>query len=693
MQIKVDETNGLRIIDDDGRTLLDNIDVRLEYRGEFHNRLSLRASGAWSLSARGELTIARCGNAVLECRHEGAGLLVRTTFTNTTGTRLGAMNRLMVLNGFWRETIDRCLYNEFSSFNGNVCNEMESTVQTAKLVPDQTVTGADNVAFVDAAGTQVLFGFATYERYYPAIGVSHEGLLEAFQDMESHPLAPGESIVSDWFYLGTCADIPKGLCDFADLVARQMQVQLKPWEMPTGHCSWYYYLDRISEQTVADNLAVLAAHRDKLPIRYIQIDNGWSTETGDWEANARFPRGMKAVADDIRAQGYLPGIWLMPFTAGRTSRLFRAHPDWFVKNWKNDEIYGTPSLDFSVPAVREHIFNLFRRLSHEWGFRYIKLDAVIVNLAPGRHRDPQWTAVMNLREGYRVMRSAVTEDTFILGCTSPLAQSAGVVDGMRVSCDIFDQWEAVKDVFMRVFKRFYYHKRLFINDPDCLIIRTSANEDEECRRPCVRNAEEIRTFVTAMAASGGILMLSDKMSLLDRSQIELLSKLFPVNTEAAVPLDLMESNVPGVLDLGRRGRTRIMALINWTDVDRELRFEINRGHVFDFWSQRYLGLCDHRIRRTLAPHASALLFVTDDAPAAVVGVDDCLCPAVQQEYRDGVLTASFVKPGEKAMVAAAREIQSCEGGRARPVETAFGRLYEVTAVRGARTFRITFKPE
>ena len=693
MQIRIDETNSLRIIDSDGRTLLDNIDVRLEYRGRLHNRLSLAASGAWTLSARGGVTVARCGNAGLECRREGAGLLVRTTFTNTTGARLGAMTRLMVLGGCWRETIDRCLYNEFSSFNGNVCNEMESTVQTARLVPDQTVTGADNVAFVDAAGTQVLFGFATYERYYPAIGVSHEGVLEAFLDMESHPLEPGESLVGDWLYLGTCADIPKGLCEFADLVARQMQVQLKPWEMPTGHCSWYYYLDRISEQTVAGNLAALSADRDKLPIRYIQIDNGWSTEPGDWEANARFPRGMKAVADDIRAQGYLPGIWLMPFTAARTSRLFQAHPDWFVKNWKNDEIYGTPSLDFSVPAVREHIFNLFRRLSHEWGFRYIKLDAVIVNLAPGRHRDPQWTAVMNLREGYRVMRSAVTEDTFILGCTSPLAQSAGVVDGMRVSCDIFDQWEAVKDVFMRVFKRFYYHKRLFINDPDCLIIRTSANEDEECRRPCVRNAEEIRTFVTAMAASGGILMLSDKMSLLDRSQIELLSKLFPVNTEAAVPLDLMESNVPGVLDLGRRGRTRIMALINWTDVDRELRFEINRGHVFDFWSQRYLGLCDHRIRRTLAPHASALLFVTDDAPAAVVGVDDCLCPAVEQEYRDGVLTASFVKPGEKAMVAAAREIQSCEGGRARPVETAFGRLYEVTAVRGARTFRITFKPE
>ena len=693
MQVRNSEPDGLRIIDDDGRTLLDGIDVRLDYPGEFHNRLSLQASGAWTLAACGEATVARCDNAVLEFKREGAGLLVRTSFTNTTGTRLRAMSRLKVFGGRWREAIDRCLYNEFSRFNGNVSNEMQSAVQTAALIPGQTVTGADNVAFTDAAGARVMFGFATYERYYPAISVSREGPLDAFQDMESHPLDDGETLVSDWLYLGTCAEIPQGLCDFADLVARQMQVRLKPWEMPAGHCSWYYYLNRISEKTVADNLAALAADRDQLPIRYVQIDDGWYTEAGDWEANERFPRGMKAMADDIRAQGYLPGIWLMPFTASRKSRLFQAHPDWFVKNWDNDNIYGTPSLDFSVPAVREHIYNLFRRLSHEWGFRYIKLDAVIVNLAPGRHLDPGWTAVMNLREGYRVMRSAVTIDTFILGCTSPLAQAAGAVDGMRVSCDIFERWESVKDVFARVFKRFYYHRRLFINDADCLMIRTSDNEDQECRRRCVRSGDEIQTYVTAMAASGGILMLSDKMPLLSRAQISMLSKLFPLNTAAAMPLDLMEASVPGVLDLGRRGQTRIVALINWTDVARELRVDINRGHVFDFWAQRYLGIRDRFIRCSLVPHGSKLLFITDDAPAAVVGVDDCLCPTIEQHYGDGVLTASFVKAGEKAVVAAAREIQACEGCSARPLETATGHLYEVVAAHGARTFRMTLKPE
>lgn len=693
MQIRKSEQNGLRIVGEDGRTLFDNINVRLDYPGGYHNRLALQAAGVWTLASRGEVTVAQCDNVAIKCMREGDGLLVRTSFTNTSGTRLPKMTRLMVLGGRWRETVDRCLYNEFSNVNGNVCNEMGSAVQTARLVPDQTVTGADNVAFVDAAGTQVLFGFATYERYYPAIDVSHEGLLGAYQDMESHPLDVGETIVSDWLYVGTCTDIVKGLPGYADLVARQMQVQLKPWEMPTGHCSWYYYLNRISETTVFDNVSALAANRDKLPIKHIQIDDGWFKAVGDWEANDRFPRGMKAVADDIKAQGYIPGIWLAPFSASRQSELFKTHPDWFVKNWNNDDVYGNPSLDFSLPAVREHTFRLFLKLSHEWGFRYIKLDGVMPSLAPGRHSAPQWTAVMNLREGYRVMRSAVTEDTFILGCTSPLAQSAGVVDGMRVSCDIFERWESVKDVFARVFKRYYYHKRLFINDPDCLLVRTAANEDQECWRRCVRNENEIRTFVTAIAASGGILMLSDKMSLLSRDQIDMLSKLFPVNTDVAIPLDLMETNVPGVLDLGTRGRTRIVALINWVDVARELQVDINRGHVFEFWAQRYLGLCDRQFRATLDPHGAMLLFITDDAPAAVVGVDDCLCPSIEQEYRDGVLTTSFLKSGERAMVAAAREIQTCEGCRARPVATTSGYLYEVMASRGARTFRITFKPE
>ncbi len=691
MHVVLDSRNGLRIVGDDGRTLLDNISIGLDYAGAFYNVLSLPQTGIWRLEDRGDDTIAECDNVKLEFKREGTGVVVRTSFTNTSGKRVGEMRRLKVLGGHWRESIDRCLYNECSSFNGNVCNEMQSTVQTASLIPGQSVAGGDNVAFIDATGAQVLFGFATFERYYPTIRVDHEGPLAAYQDMESHPLEAGETIVSDWLYLGICRDIRTGLLDYADIAARHMNVRLRPWDTPTGHCSWYYYMDHISETTVFDNVRTLAACRDKLPVRYIQIDSGWYTAPGDWEANSKFPRGMKAVADDIRAQGYLPGIWLCPFTASRNSKLYKIHPDWFVKNWKDEGTYGNPSLDLTVPAAREHLYGLFHRLSHEWGFRYIKLDAVITNLAPGRHSDPKWTAVMNLREGCRIMRSAVTEDTFILGCTSPLAQAAGVVDGMRVSCDIFEKWESVKDVFMRVFKRYYYHRRFFLNDADCLIVRKHDNEDQECWRYCVRNDDEIQTYVTAMAASGGILMLSDKMPLLSEAQIDMIAKLFPVNNDIAMPLDLMEANVPGVLDLGKRGRTRIVALINWTDVARDMRFEISRGHVFDFWAQRYLGVCDKSLSFTITPHGSKLLFITDDAPAAVVGVDDCICPSLEQHCSGGVLTASFVKTGESAYVAASREISAAEGCTYDLVQSDRDRLYRVRAIGGAKTFKVRLR--
>jgi hypothetical protein len=136
MHIRKNEQNELRIVGEDGRTLYDGINVRLDYSGNFHNTLSLHSSGEWILTTLGEVTVAQCDNVSIECKREGDGFLVRTSFTNTSVTRLSKMIRLIVLGGRWREAIDRCLYNEFSIFNGNVCNEMESTIQTAKLMPE-----------------------------------------------------------------------------------------------------------------------------------------------------------------------------------------------------------------------------------------------------------------------------------------------------------------------------------------------------------------------------------------------------------------------------------------------------------------------------------------------------------------------------------------------------------------------------
>ena len=467
-----------------------------------------------------------------------------------------------MLEGLWRECFDKFIFNGLIDVNGNVTNDMRTRVITWQLILGQYADGGDFVAARDTEGQHVVLGFASYEKYFNEIRISGDGYFNARQLMESHPFEPGETLTTDWFYIGLCDDFIGGIPEFMDLTASFMGIQLKEFPVPAGYCSWYYYLSKISQEDIYENLTFFKEHREELPIRYFQIDEGWNTGWGDWEENEHFSKGMKQIADDIREAGFLPGIWVAPFGITKNCRVWKEHPDWFVKRWDCEELWQEEALDMTHPEVQAFIRRLFHRLSYEWGYRYIKIDIVIDRAAPGRHYDPKTTALMNIREGYRIMRESVTEDTFLLACTSPLAPLAGLCDSMRTSGDVFESWEAARCLFSSNLNRYFYHKRYFINDFDCLVVREAEEEDSQCGRNLIRNKEEIRSYLTAIASSGGTLMLSDKMTLLSEEKIQLLSKLFPLNTQEAVPLDFAETDIPGILGFGYRGNTRIVALIN-----------------------------------------------------------------------------------------------------------------------------------
>ena len=70
-------------------------------------------------------------------------------------------------------------------------------------------------------------------------------------------------------------------------------------------------------------------------------------------------------------------------------------------------MYGIPSLDFSNPMVKKYIYEVFYKLSHEYGFKYFKLDIITSRIAPGRYFDPSFNAIRNLREGFKIIRKAI----------------------------------------------------------------------------------------------------------------------------------------------------------------------------------------------------------------------------------------------------------------------------------------------
>ena len=116
-----------------------------------------------------------------------------------------------------------------------------------------------------------------------------------------------ESADADWF----CAYGPE--LDVFGRYARLLGERLgTPGRRTAGDvwCSWYAYHEDIDEKTLHADLAGLSG----LPFDVFQIDDGWEVVVGDWEANAKFPEGMAAIAERITEAGLRPGLWLAPLS-------------------------------------------------------------------------------------------------------------------------------------------------------------------------------------------------------------------------------------------------------------------------------------------------------------------------------------------------------------------------------------------
>ena len=630
------------IVDSCGNPVLTDISCGVRYPGKFYNTLEMLADPGWTLTATDDHWIASTKNARIRFQSENCGMTIVTEFTNAYPD-IDSVTDFIVLRGYLPNSIRKLLGSGLNNVNGNRTNEMQTPVETLQFLPGQSFECADFAACIAEDDRQWIAGFLTYLQFFGSVFVMQDGTIEVRQFPENHPLPNRKSFTSDVFYITPCDNLLTALPAYCEKTAAYMGGALHRFDVPSGYCTWYYYLFNITEK-IADNAVTdISSNREKLPVQYVQVDDGW-------QRNNTFPSGMKACADNIKKAGYKPGLWFAPFFEDTTPTLLQDHPEMFAKDRHTGE--RVRCLDFSVPATCEHIYQLFHTATYDWGFEYLKLDAITTALGAYQYSDPDFNSVHNYRKCLQVIQSAVPENTFILGCTAPFGSAIGLVDGMRVSCDIFENWNAVCNVFNSVLKRYYYHKHYFINDADCLIVRKAENEDDECYRRCTRNDEEIRTYISVTAASGGIIMLSDKLRLLSDAQIQQLSYLFPVNTEAAIPLDLMDSRIPGILDCGTRGRTRVAMLINWDNVPKTMVLPVGNVHAFEFWGRQYLGRFCGKYEAVIPAHGCQVLVLSEGTDPAVIGTDSVLIPRFSQNYVDGILTFSFHKKGETYYIAA-----------------------------------------
>ncbi|MHB8381236.1 MAG: glycoside hydrolase family 36 protein [Candidatus Binataceae bacterium] len=300
-----------------------------------------------------------------------------------------------------------------------------------------------------------------------------------------------------------------------------------------GWCSWYHYFHAISEDSMRANLRALAEIRAEFPIEVVQLDDGFQSALGDWDTtNAKFPGGLARMAEEIRSAGFEPGIWTAPFLAARDARVMLEHPDWFIRhengeplragynpNWTTADDKFAYALDPSNPAFADHLERLFRKLAVEFGYSYLKLDFLYAGAAQGARHDRNLTRAEMLRRGLEAIRRGAGDSAFILGCGCPLGAAVGIVDGMRIGPDVAPYWgsegsgdPSTVHALDAIIARSFMHRRWWLNDPDCLMLRA---------RETKLSPDERGALAATIAGSGGMLLVSDDMALVgtDERQI------------------------------------------------------------------------------------------------------------------------------------------------------------------------------
>jgi alpha-galactosidase len=424
-----------------------------------------------------------------------------------------------------------------------------------------------------------------------------------------------------------------------------------------GWCSWYHFFHDVTEAAFLRNLEALAAARDEVPIELVQLDDGYQRAIGDWlETNEKFPSGLAALAHAVRDAGFTAGLWTAPFCVVPESRVHGEHPDWLLREADGEDAplrglhHGVWTregwvhvLDPTNPAVAVHLERSYRALV-EMGFGYLKLDFLYVAALRARGRDSRATRAERLRRGLEAVRAGAGEHAFLLGCGCPLGPAVGLVDGMRIGPDTAPHWEplpiaripgleptvpAGRNALRNTLARAWMHRRLWLDDPDCLMARVG---DSQLTR------DEVRALAIAIAVTGGMTIVSDDVPALGPDERALVRETVALAREVdeagqagtARTLDLAGEEIARVVTARAFG-DRLVALFNPGDaparvgVARAAIAASAPGALADAPPEPLLGSpapaeAGTRLEVDLPPHGAAL-YRLRGAPALVVFCD------------------------------------------------------------------------
>jgi hypothetical protein len=517
-----------------------------------------------------------------------------------------------------------------------------TTLGTGGLLAPEKNRGS--YAFLSIVNPQfrcgVVGGWLTHDRgsgvvFSPVAGDTVR--MQAQIDYGRLRIKPGEDADTELFAIGYFEDARIGLEAYAEAIAALYAIRLP--KQKAGLCTWY--MDRHAGACDEIHLKELttACAKELRPygFEYIQIDDCW--QDGVKEDGPRknftthapqgpYPNGMKAAAEFIAYSGLVPGIWFMPFSGYSKDPFFKDRQGLFVKNTKGEPYetaWGGTCLDMTLPAAQEFVRGIVHRLSHDWGYKFFKLDGFwtgsatpLMYLNDAYNKDgigdavfsnPDKTNIEALRDGAALVREAAGPDVFLLGCCAvqnmrSFGGSFGLLDAMRVGPDTNDGSIGAAHA-SRVW---FLHGRVWWNDPDFVAVRDRLHLDRA------------RLNAGWTAVSGQLFYISDWLPAYSPERLDIVKRCIPAHGLPARPVDVFESPIARIWSLSdtrHAVRRDIVAFYNWDEEPAEISATPERIGLppaqeyvaFDFWANEFVPAFSDRVAASLPGHSSRILAV------------------------------------------------------------------------------------
>ncbi len=304
-------------------------------------------------------------------------------------------------------------------------SQVDGSLSEAALFMDKSGSGF----LIGPTGPPEAFGLVEFRK----------GNLKAYSQMDGILVRPGESRQGEQL-LVAFGDPHTTTGLWTKWVGKTHGARLDK-EAIYGWCSWYDRTTKIDEEHVRNVLNTLADNPNVFGRGILQIDDGYQKMDGDWSGNAKFPSGMAALAKDIRAKGWIPGVWFAPLMINPDHPWSKKNPEAIQKNaqgiasFMNANPFHPDGANWIVPdhpESKKFLSNIIKD-ARDRGFGYIKID---FNGIGSRFHDPTKTRLQIFRELYTLYREAAGEDMYVLSCLgSPTRGVIGFVDAARVGPD------------------------------------------------------------------------------------------------------------------------------------------------------------------------------------------------------------------------------------------------------------------